>query len=122
MKKFGVWFFGLQFIIMGIVHFIVPDAFILIMPENWPYREVLNIIAGIAEVILGIGFLMEKTRRISGYLICLMLLSFWVLHGIHLVHPPKPEWPFWGYLLRFLFQPILLILVWKLKDYKGKTV
>lgn len=120
MKMFGVWFFGLVFVLMGVAHFVTPDVFVGIMPKSWPQKETLNLLAGIAEIVFGLGYLIPKSRVVSGYLICVMLLAFWVLHGIHLVEPPKPEWPFWGYLLRFMLQPVLIVLVWKLKDFKGK--
>lgn len=122
MKKVGVLVLGILFICMGILHFAFPEPFIFIMPQNWPVKEELNWIAGLAELLLGLGFIFQRTRLLSGYLICFMLFCFWCLHGIHLVHPPKPEWPFWGYLLRFLLQPFLILLVWKLKDVKRETV
>jgi uncharacterized membrane protein len=122
MKKFGVWFFGFVLIGMGILHFVQPDTFVAIIPQNWPSPEALNILAGIAEVLLGVGFLINQTRVISGYIICLMLVAFWILHGIHIFHPPSDKLPFWGYVARFLFQPVLIFLVWKLKDYRPKMV
>lgn len=106
----------------GLLHLVYPEAFLALIPQNRPVREGLNALAGVAEILLGAGFLWNRTRRMAGYIICMMLTVFWVLHGIHLVHPPKPEWPFWGYLLRFLLQPVLIILVWKLKDCPPNTV
>lgn len=118
MKNIGVWFFGSVFILAGILHFASPDVFIRLIPPGWPARAVLNALAGIAEILSGIGFLVPRTRRAAGYVLCLMLLVFWVLHGIHLVYPPNPEWPYYGYVIRFCLQPVLIFLVWKLKDHK----
>jgi uncharacterized membrane protein len=122
MKKFGVWFFGLTFIAIGIVHFASPDTFVGIIPTDWPAREWLNILAGMAEVSLGFLFLLHRTRVLAGYGLCLMLIAFWALHGVHLFYPPSDKLPFWGYLVRFLFQPVLIYLVWKLKDLNQKSV
>jgi len=122
MKKFGVWFFGLTFMAIGIVHFVLPDTFVSIIPSNWPAREALNILAGISEVGLGFLFLVQRTRILAGYGLCLMLIVFWFLHGIHLFYPPSNQLPFWGYLTRFLLQPVLIYLVWKLKDFDQKPV
>jgi len=122
MKKFGVSFFGLAFIIIGIVHFVSPDTFVGIIPTIWPAREMLNILAGIAEVSLGLLFLVQRTRALAGYGLCLMLVSFWFLHGVHLFYPPSDKLPFWGYFIRFLLQPVLIYLVWKLKDFNQKPV
>jgi uncharacterized membrane protein len=50
MKKFGVWFFGLTFIAIGIVHFASPDTFVGIIPNTdlmvvrwWGFGHVLEV-------------------------------------------------------------------------------
>lgn len=121
MKRVGIWLLALLFLGSGILHFVQPGFFEALMPPSWP-RTLFNQVSGAAEIMLALGFLWPGTRRISGYALCLMLLAFWVLHGMHLVHPPNPELPFWGYLLRFLLQPVLIGLVWKLKDHPKETV
>jgi len=118
MKRAGIIFFSLLFLSSGIVHLLKPDVFLGLIPSDWPSREALNLMAGVAEIFLGIGFWVPRSRRASGILICCMLCLFWVLHGVHLFYPPKPEWPLWVYVVRFALQPVLIILVWKLKDFR----
>lgn len=121
MKRFGIGFFALLFLGSGILHFVQPDFFEALMPPSWP-RRVFNYLSGIAEIILAVGFLWRKTRKVSGYLLCGMLLVFWGLHGLHLLQPPNPELPYYVYVIRFVLQPVLLVLVWKLKDHPTETV
>ena len=113
----GVWSFGLLFLAAGMLHVADPGIVLYLIPESWPSREAMNLLAGVVEMVLGGAFLFPQTRTEAGYFICIMLFVFWVLHAIHLVHPPVAAWPFYGYLLRFLLQPVLIALVWKLKDH-----
>ena len=76
MKKAGVYITGLLYIAAGINHFWHPD-FYLKMLVGFPYPVALNIISGLAEIILGIGICVPVTRKISAWgLITLLVVIF----------------------------------------------
>lgn len=52
------WVFGLYFIGVGVVHFIVPDG----LPElmSWMYEldDTLHVVSGVAEILGGLGLIL----------------------------------------------------------------
>lgn len=115
MRKIGVILFGAFLLFAGISHFLNPDFFLILMPESWPAREWLNWISGAAEIVLALLWFFPSTRKQAGLVIVLMLIAFWVLHGIHLFYPPKPEWPLWAYIIRFVLQAPMIWMVLTLR-------
>jgi len=64
------------FIIAGINHFINPQFYLALIPPIFKYIEMINILAGIGEVALGIGLMINKTRKIAAWGIVLLLIAF----------------------------------------------
>ena len=59
------WVFGLYFIAIGVMHFVVPDG----LPEmmSWMYElsDTLHTVAGIAEILGGIGLIRPSLTRMQ---------------------------------------------------------
>lgn len=97
----------------GINHFINPRFYLSIMPKFFPMQNTLNIISGIAEIILGIGLLFASTRPISAYLIIAMLIAFFAVHIPHLFQPPKiAQGKEWFLYVRIVLQFVLIYWAW----------
>ncbi len=101
----------------GINHFISPESYLLIIPEYLPNHELINILAGIAEIILGIGLLIPKTRVVSAWGVILMLIAFIPSH-VYFIQIGScveggictPEWLGWIRLV--VIHPLLLAWAW----------
>jgi uncharacterized membrane protein len=60
------WLMGAGLIVMGVLHFATPKAFDSIIPEEIPVsRRALTSASGVAELVIGVGLLVPRTRRVS---------------------------------------------------------
>ena len=71
------------YILAGLNHFIRPENYLSLIPPYFPAPEYLNILAGIAEVVFGLGLHFSKTRYWSAWGIIAMLIAFLPVHIIH---------------------------------------
>jgi len=59
------WFFGIYFVAIGIMHFIVPDGLPALMEWMYELDDTLHVVAGIAEILGGIGLILPSITRIQ---------------------------------------------------------
>lgn len=59
------WLFGVYFVAIGILHFIVPEG--LPAPMEWMYdlSDTLHVVVGIAEILGGLGLILPSITRIQ---------------------------------------------------------
>jgi uncharacterized membrane protein len=111
MKKVFLFIMAFIYAAAGIYHFVNPRFYKILMPEWLPYHSFFNYSSGIAEIILAVMLLIERTRKISAYLIIAMLVVF--LFAIHIpmtidfyeMHHP-------GFLISVIRLPIQFVLIW----------
>ena len=68
------------YVFAGVNHFINPQFYYDLIPDYLPFHELINVVSGLAEIILGIGVIFQKTRKWSSYLLVTMLISFIPAH------------------------------------------
>ena len=77
----GIWkkivLIGLAafFINVGIDHFVNPDFYLSIMPPAFPLHIEAVYISGVFEILGGIGVLIPKFRRFSGWGLVALLIA-----------------------------------------------
>jgi uncharacterized membrane protein len=110
------WVLGVAMIAVGVLHFVVEPAFTSIVPPWVPFPVAMVLISGVAEIALGAGILVLRTRRLASYgLVALYLAVFPAnIHmAINNVAPagagPVPAWAAWA---RLPFQ--LVFIAWAL--------
>ncbi len=60
------WLLGLLLLLAGVMHFVTPGFFVQIVPP--PLPPLLTVyVSGVAEIALGLGLLLEKTRRYAAW-------------------------------------------------------
>lgn len=65
------------FVVAGIMHFAVPESFVQIVPPFLPAPLALVYLSGIAEILLGVGLLDERTRPYAAWgLVALLVAVF----------------------------------------------
>jgi uncharacterized membrane protein len=79
-KKILIKAMGLLYLSAGINHFINPDFYLRLIPPYFSNPEFINILAGIAELVFGLGILFFPTRVWAAWGIVLMLLAFIPAH------------------------------------------
>lgn len=55
------------YVIAGLMHFVVPELYVQIVPPPLPFPFGLVYLSGVAEVVLGAGLLFESTRRLAAW-------------------------------------------------------
>ncbi|WP_089876672.1 DoxX family protein [Halogeometricum limi] len=68
---------GLTYVVAGVLHFVAPAVYEQVVPPQFPRPRALVLLSGVAEVVLGVGVLFERTRRASAWgLVALLVAVF----------------------------------------------
>ncbi|MFC7176695.1 MauE/DoxX family redox-associated membrane protein [Halosegnis marinus] len=68
---------ALFYVVAGVSHFLAPRAFERAVPPAFPRPRALVHLSGVAEILLGVGVLFERTRRLSAWgLVALLAAVF----------------------------------------------
>lgn len=51
----------------GVTHFVVPDAYVRILPPALPAPRALVYLSGVGELACAAGLLLQRTRRVAGW-------------------------------------------------------
>ena len=71
------WLLAIAFVVAGAAHFVRPEIYLAMMPPWLPWPAALNLIAGGAEILGGVGLLVPRMRRAAGWgLIALLIAVF----------------------------------------------
>lgn len=116
LKQASYYFFGILYILAGTLHFIAPDFYMKIMPPYLPFHLGLVYLSGIAEIVLGIGLIMQPTRRWAAYgIIALLIAVFpanWYLAFNEAPQQALGTSQFIALWVRFPIQVILVAIAW----------
>lgn len=86
------WFFGIYFVVVGIMHFIVPEG--LPGPMEWMYElsDGMHIFVGIAEIAGGLGLILPGLTGIRPELTAYAAFGLViVMAGAVVFHAPRGE-------------------------------
>ncbi len=71
--------FGIFLIFGGVNHFIKPEMYYPFIPDFLP-QQMINFMAGITEVVLGLGIFVPRFRHLAAVGIFVLMLLFLPLH------------------------------------------
>ena len=80
LKIIGLYVLSTLYTFAGINHFVNPAGYLRLIPEYLPNHQILNLLAGLCEVVFGILLLFPLTRKWAAWGIILMLLAFIPAH------------------------------------------
>ena len=116
LKKVSTITLTLGYILAGINHFRVPEFYIAIIPQYIPYPQLMNTLAGIFEILFGLGLIFSATRKFAAWGIVLMLAAFLPVHISMITNAPLTinsttvnPLLLW---LRLALQPVLIAWAW----------
>lgn len=66
---------GAVYVVAGIAHFLIPKRFAEAVPPAFPRPVGLVYLSGIAEILLGVGVALRRTRRPSAWGIVALLVA-----------------------------------------------
>ena len=76
-KRPLLYVMGPGYVVAGILHFVVPELYVQIIPPILPAPLALVYLSGVAEIAVGIGLLLPRTRRYSAWAtIALLVVIF----------------------------------------------
>lgn len=84
---------GVYFIVVGIMHFIVPEGLPSMMEWMYDLSDTMHIISGTAEILGGIGLILPAATRIRPELTVWAALGLMaVMLGAAIYHIGREEW------------------------------
>ena len=101
----------------GLNHFRKPESYLGLIPPYFPHIQLINLLAGMLEIILGLLLLFTTTRKWGAFGIMILLVAFIPAH-IYFIQmggciPGGLCFPAWvGWLRLLLVHPLLLYWAW----------
>ena len=74
-KYLLLWVMAVVYALAGFNHLMNPDFYVAIMPPGLPNPEWLNLISGLAEIVLGVFLLEPRTRAFAAWGIIALLIA-----------------------------------------------
>ncbi|MEM8873914.1 MAG: DoxX family membrane protein [Planctomycetota bacterium] len=110
------WVTALGFIGSGVFHFVNPAFYLDVIPTILPNPAFWNALAGVAEIMGGIGLLIPALRRAAAIGLIAMLVCFIWAHVDILIYPDRSAMgrsvPYWLLIVRLPFQAVFITLVY----------
>ena len=76
------------YVVAGVLHFVVPELYVQIVPPVFPAALALVYLSGLAEVAVGVGLLLPRTRRYAAWATVALLVAvfpanvYMATHGV----------------------------------------
>lgn len=83
-KKVSLYVLSFSFVMAGFNHFKNPDFYLRMMPSYLPAPETLNLIAGAAEMLLGMMLIRPEVRSLAAWGLILFLVAVLPAH-VHML-------------------------------------
>jgi len=74
-KRPLLYVMGPLYVVAGVLHFVVPELYVQIVPPALPAPLALVYLSGIAEVGVGVGVLVPRTRRYAAWATIALLVA-----------------------------------------------
>jgi uncharacterized membrane protein len=87
-KRVLLWVMAIFYVFAGFNHLMNPGFYLAIMPPDLPNPEWLNLLSGLAEIVLGVYVLEPRTRVYAAWGIIALLVAVFpanlhvALHGM----------------------------------------
>ena len=75
LKRPLLYVMGPLYVVAGILHFVVPVLYVQIIPPILPAPLALVYLSGVAEIAVGVGLLIPRTRRYSAWATIALLVA-----------------------------------------------
>ena len=119
-KYLLLWVMAVVYALAGFNHLMNPDFYVAIMPPGLPNPEWLNLISGLAEIVLGVFLLEPRTRAFAAWGIIALLIAVFpanvyvALENVGLGGPGTGD-PVFN-IVRLPFQALFLVWAWWYTD------
>jgi len=91
-SRISISLLAIVLIIFGFYHFIYPQTLIGYLPSFLPSGNIWIYIPGVAFILAGIAFIINRQVRLAGYLLAILLLIFVLtIHLPNLINASSTE-------------------------------
>jgi len=115
-KRILLWVMAIAYIFAGYNHLANPAFYLAIMPPDLPNPEWLNVISGLAEIVLGVFLLEPRTRIYAAWGIIALLIAVFPANMYVATQNVGAEGPGSGAgsanYIRLPFQVLFLVWAW----------
>jgi len=113
-KRALLWLMAAFYCLGGFNHLWNPDFYLRIMPPGLPNPEWLNVLSGLAEIVLGVFVLEPRVRVLAAWGIIALLIAVYPANLWVLVHNVGSDGPGSGSeIANWIRQPFqVLFIVW----------
>jgi len=66
---------GVLYAVAGVLHFVVPELYVQIIPPIFPAALALVYLSGVAEIAVGVGVLIPDTQRYAAWATVALLVA-----------------------------------------------
>lgn len=77
LRRLLLYVMGPLYVVAGILHFVVPELYVQIIPPFFPAPLALVYLSGVAEIAVGLGVLYPRTRRYAAWGTVALLLAIY---------------------------------------------
>ena len=87
-KRPLLYLMGPAYVVAGVLHFVVPELYVQIVPPIFPAALTLVYLSGLAEIAVGIGLLISRTRWHAAWATVALLVAifpanvYMATHGV----------------------------------------
>ncbi|ATW87589.1 putative membrane protein [Halohasta litchfieldiae] len=87
-KRPLLYVLGPAFVVAGVLHFVVPELYVQIIPPIFPAPLFLVYLSGVAEIAVGIGLLIPRTQQLAAWSTVALLIAifpanvYMATHGV----------------------------------------
>ena len=111
-----LYLLSFQLCAVGFLHLLEPDFFVAIIPPALPNPEWLNVIAGLAEIVIGVYLLEPRTRVFAAWAAVALAIAVFPANVNMLQHNIGPDGPGTGNpvanWIRLPFQAVFILWAW----------
>ena len=75
LKRPLLYVMGPAYVVAGLMHFVVPELYAQIIPPVLPAPLVLVYLSGVAEIVVGVGLLVPRTRTYAAWATIALLVA-----------------------------------------------
>ena len=115
-KRILLWVMAIAYIFAGYNHLANPAFYLALMPPDLPNPEWLNVISGLAEIVLGVFLLEPRTRIYAAWGIIALLIAVFPANMYVATQNVGAEGPGSGAgsanFIRLPFQVVFLVWAW----------
>ena len=88
-----LYLLSLQLCVIGFMHLLSPEFFVAIIPPELPNPEWLNVLSGLAEIILGVYLLEPRTRVLAAWGVIALLIAVYPANVYMMLENVGPDGP-----------------------------